>query len=81
MLELKPDESLLAAFDAVSHWLDMAPDINELVMAERYAALANWASWREVEMRFREDEAENAPEHWRRFGPRISPLTTSPPVL
>ncbi len=78
LLTLDPGEALLATFDEAMSWLGVARDTNELMTAERDAALAYWTGWREVELRFRKGDAEKLPEHWCRFGRRISPLTASP---
>lgn len=78
LLSLEPDKSIVAAFDAASYWLGEASDVNELMMAERDAALAYWTSWRDIEVRFRSSDAEKVPERWRSFGRRMSPLTGAP---
>jgi CRISPR-associated endonuclease Cas1 len=78
LLTLEPDESLVAAFDAASHWLGMASDVNELMMAERDAALAYWTGWRDIEVRFRKSDTEKVPGRWLSFGRRMSPLTGAP---
>jgi CRISPR-associated endonuclease Cas1 len=75
LLTLEPEGSLLSAFDAALLWLGEAADINELVAAERDAALTYWTSWREVEIRFRGSDLDKCPEHWLTFGRRMSPLT------
>jgi CRISPR-associated endonuclease Cas1 len=66
------------AFTAAVHALDQADSVNELVMAERDAALTYWAAWQAVEIRFRPSDARKLPSHWRRFGQRGSPLTSAP---
>lgn len=58
--------------------LEPASTIDELVYAERDAALAYWRAWRPVEVRFRLTDARRVPPHWLRFGQRVSPLTGSP---
>jgi CRISPR-associated endonuclease Cas1 len=78
LLTLEPDDSFVAAFDAASDWLSVASDVNEMMMAERDAALAYWTGWRDVEVRFRKSDIERVPERWRSFGRRISPLTGAP---
>jgi len=78
LLTLEPDESLVAAFDGAFHWLGMASDVNELVMAERDGALAYWTGWRDTEVRFRKSDTEKLPERWLSFGRRMSPLTGAP---
>ena len=76
--ELTQRPELLGAFEDASSWLAEARDLNELVMAERDAALAYWSSWRELELRFRASDAARIPEHWQRFRRRASPLTAAP---
>jgi ribosomal protein L37E len=76
--ELTQKPETLGAFDDAASWLAEARDLNELVMAERDAALAYWSSWRELALRFRASDAARIPEHWQRFGRRASPLTGAP---
>jgi len=78
LLTLNPSENLVGAFDGAFRWLEATTDTNELMMAERDAALAYWTGWRDVEISFRKPDAGLVPMHWRSFGKRISPLTTGP---
>ena len=45
---------------------------------EAQAGLAYWSAWRSVEVSFPKNDVRRVPDHWRRFGARISPLTHSP---
>ena len=42
------------------------------------AAKAYWGAWRELPVEFPKVDSARVPEHWKSFGSRISPLTTSP---
>jgi hypothetical protein len=45
---------------------------------ESKAAAAYWSAWRNLPVQFPKVDLQRIPEHWRTFGPRISPLTGSP---
>jgi len=45
---------------------------------EAKAALAYWSAMREVPVNFSKSDSSTIPEHWKRFGSRVSPLTNSP---
>ena len=45
---------------------------------ESRAASVYWSSWRDLPIQFPKRDLQRVPEHWRTFGPRISPLTGSP---
>jgi CRISPR-associated endonuclease Cas1 len=45
---------------------------------EAKGALAYWGAMREVPVNFKKSDSSKIPEHWRRFGSRMSPLTNSP---
>jgi ribosomal protein L37E len=55
-----------------------APTIKALRLLESRAAHAYWSAWRSVPITFPKKDLSRTPEHWRRFGARISPLTGSP---
>jgi CRISPR-associated endonuclease Cas1 len=64
---------------AANHSLiDGAPTIKALRLLESRAAHAYWSAWRNVPITFPKKDFSRTPEHWRRFGTRISPLTGSP---
>ncbi len=45
---------------------------------EAKGAKAYWSAMRELPVNFSKSDSSKIPEHWRRFGSRISPLTNSP---
>jgi CRISPR-associated endonuclease Cas1 len=75
---LRLEGELFEAFTAAEEALKNAATINELVQAERDAALAYWAAWAPIAIRFRRPDLSKLPDHWHRFGRRGSPLTAAP---
>lgn len=69
-----------AEFERASAWLETADTVNEMVMAERDAALAYWSAWASVAIRFRRSDLARLPEYWALFGTRGSPLSGGPRV-
>jgi CRISPR-associated endonuclease Cas1 len=49
-----------------------------LRVVESRAAAAYWAAWSRASVRFVTRDQNRVPEHWRSFGTRVSPLTSSP---
>jgi CRISPR-associated endonuclease Cas1 len=74
---LQAEAWLVESFDHAAELLQAATSINELVMAERDAALAYWSAWSPVQITFRSSDRLRVPEHWLSFGQRGSPLTSS----
>ena len=68
---------LVDSFDHATELLESAASVNELVMAERDAALAYWQAWATVETQFRPSDRSRVPEQWLTFVQRGSPLTSS----
>lgn len=66
------------AFAIASASLDHARTVNELLIAERDAALAYWRAWAPVTVRFATADRERVPEHWMAFGVRGSPIADGP---
>ncbi len=75
---LTADPKLLDALAAAASRLETATSIDELVWAERDAALAYWSSWSAVSVRFVPRDRDRVPEHWHTFCQRTSPLTSGP---
>ena len=71
-----PDAAHLIA--ANQSLINDAPTIKALRLLESRAAHAYWSAWRNVPITFPKKDFSRTPEHWRRFGTRISPLTGSP---
>ena len=55
-----------------------AKTIEVLRLSESRAAHAYWSAWRNVPVTFPKRDLSRVPDHWKRFGARISPLTGSP---
>jgi CRISPR-associated endonuclease Cas1 len=55
-----------------------ASSSDEIRRWEAKGALAYWGAMRDVPVNFNKSDSSKIPEHWRRFGSRISPLTNSP---
>jgi CRISPR-associated endonuclease Cas1 len=66
------------AVRAATAALAKASTLDQLVWAERDAALAYWAAWAQREVRFTTNDSRAVPEHWLSFGQRGSLLTDSP---
>jgi hypothetical protein len=59
-------------------WTGHAESIEAVRLIEARAARCYWQSWSEVPICWPRMDARRVPEHWKRFGSRISPLTHSP---
>jgi CRISPR-associated endonuclease Cas1 len=58
--------------------LPAAQSIESVRIIEGQGAKSFWSAWTDVPIRWtRKDERRGLPEHWKRFGSRISPLTHS----
>jgi CRISPR-associated endonuclease Cas1 len=68
----------LTAFASAVESLEIAGTVNELLLAERDAALIYWSAWAPICTRFRTCDLARVPAHWLRFGQRGSPLTSAP---
>jgi CRISPR-associated endonuclease Cas1 len=75
---LTGDAEPLAAFAAANSRLGTAATVDELVWAERDAALAYWSAWSGVPVTFTARDGRLVPDHWHSFGQRGSLLTSSP---
>lgn len=58
--------------------LPTAENIASIRLIEAQAASAYWSAWRMLPLTFPKKDLLRIPEHWRRFGTRVSPLTGSP---
>jgi CRISPR-associated endonuclease Cas1 len=67
--------------DAIARFraeLPNAESIDVVRLIESQAARCYWQSWSDVPIRWPRKDERRVPEHWKRFGSRISPLTHSP---
>jgi CRISPR-associated endonuclease Cas1 len=55
-----------------------AESSDEIRMFEAQGALAYWSAWHDLSIQFPRIDLPRVPDHWRRFGSRVSPLTKSP---
>ena len=60
--------------------LTSATTIDGIRYLEALAGHAYWSAWRSVPVNFPRADLGRVPDHWRRFGTRISPLSGSPRV-
>jgi CRISPR-associated endonuclease Cas1 len=58
--------------------LDDAKTVEALRLWESRAAYAYWSAWRNLPITFPKRDLLRVPQHWQRFGARVSPLTGSP---
>jgi CRISPR-associated endonuclease Cas1 len=66
------------AIDGCLARLDTTTEDVALRRLEAAAAMAYWASWASLPVRFATHDAERVPAHWRSFGSRSSLLTGGP---
>jgi CRISPR-associated endonuclease Cas1 len=67
--------------EAIAHFradLPAADSIASIRLIEAQGASAYWSAWRTLPINFPKNDLHRVPDHWRRFGARISPLTGSP---
>ena len=70
-----------ATADAIARFRDELPSaesIDRVRLIEAQAAKLYWQAWSDVPIRWPRKDERRVPEHWKRFGSRISPLTHSP---
>jgi CRISPR-associated endonuclease Cas1 len=58
--------------------IDDVQTVETLRLCESRAAYAYWSAWRNISITFPKKDLPRGPDHWQRFGTRISPLTGSP---
>ena len=58
--------------------IDDAKTVETLRLCESRAAYAYWSAWRNLSITFPKRDLSRVPQHWQRFGARVSPLTGSP---
>jgi CRISPR-associated endonuclease Cas1 len=55
-----------------------AKSSDQIRAIEARGALAYWGAWRDLSINFPRNDLPRVPDHWQKFGGRISPLTASP---
>jgi len=67
--------------DAIARFgaaLPNAENVERVTLIEAQAAKLYWHSWADLPILWPRKDETRVPEHWKRFGSRISPLTHSP---
>ena len=72
------DSTTSNAIDLFRAELSSAENIDTVRLIEAQAAKLYWQGWSDVPIRWPRKHESRIPEHWRRFGSRVSPLTHSP---
>jgi CRISPR-associated endonuclease Cas1 len=70
-----------ATADKIARFRNEIPTADRIAtirLIEAQAASAYWSAWRTLPISFPKNDVRRVPEHWWRFGARISPLTGSP---
>jgi CRISPR-associated endonuclease Cas1 len=73
-----PDSLAVEAIAKARGMLLTAESSDEIRLFESQGALAYWSAWHDLSIQFPRIDLPRVPDHWRRFGSRISPLTRSP---
>jgi hypothetical protein len=67
--------------DVIAHFREQLPNADSITtirLIESQAARAYWSAWNTLPINFPKNDLNRIPDHWRRFGARVSPLTGSP---
>jgi CRISPR-associated endonuclease Cas1 len=72
------DSATADAIDRFRTELPTTESIESVRLSEAQAAKLYWQAWSDVPIRWPRKDERRVPEHWKRFGSRISPLTHSP---
>jgi hypothetical protein len=70
-----------ATADAIARFRTLLPSaesVERVTLIEAQAAKLYWHSWADLPILWPRKDETRVPEHWKRFGSRISPLTHSP---
>src|SRR5208283_3805866 len=78
LLKYFPHASAADGFVHAHNELAKSKSSDEIRLWESQAAKAYWGAWREFPVTFPKNDMVRIPEHWKIFGSRISPLTSSP---
>ena len=67
-----------SAIERFREQLSDAESIESVRIIEAQAAKLYWQAWFDLPVRWLRNDERRVPEHWKRFGSRVSPLTHSP---
>lgn len=76
--DLPGGAAALATIEELRPKLDLVDSPDGLMMVEAAAAAAYWEAWSDIGIRWVRADESVVPDHWRRPGPRSSPLTGNP---
>jgi CRISPR-associated endonuclease Cas1 len=76
--DMLSDSDTSAAIERFRAELPNADAIESVRLIEAQAAKAYWQAWSDVPIHWPRKDERRVPEHWKRFGSRVSPLTHSP---
>jgi len=76
--DLLHDAATADAIERFRQELPNAQNIERVRLIEAQAAKLYWQAWSDLPVRWPRNDERRVPEHWKRFGSRISPLTHSP---
>jgi len=72
------DAAAAGAIERFRQELPSAESIETVRLIEAQAARLYWQAWSDLPVRWPRNDERRVPEHWKRFGSRVSPLTHSP---
>jgi CRISPR-associated endonuclease Cas1 len=67
--------------DAIARFRAMLPSaegVERVTLTEALAAKLYWHSWADLPILWPRNDETHVPQHWKKFGSRISPITRSP---
>src|SRR5208337_5592579 len=73
-----PDSSAVYSLVNARAKLENAQSSDDIRIWEAQAAKAYWGSWCDLPVSFPRSDLPRVPVHWKKFGSRISPITSSP---
>ncbi len=72
------NHAVSTAIERFGEPLSDAESIESVRVIEAQAARLYWQAWSDLPVRWPRNDERRIPEHWKRFGARVSPLTHSP---
>jgi CRISPR-associated endonuclease Cas1 len=73
-----PNSSAAVSIAIARNKLVTAKSSDDIRLSEAQGAQAYWSAWHDLSISFPRIDLPRVPDHWQKFGSRMSPLTTSP---
>jgi CRISPR-associated endonuclease Cas1 len=73
-----PKSSAAVSIAIARNKLVTAKSSDDIRLSESQGALAYWSAWHDLSVSFPRVDLPRVPDHWQKFGSRMSPLTSSP---